>query len=67
MEHFKIKPTGSFLFKTIQHNNAPQIFKALCQQGVYVRLCDENNALRFGIPSEKQFSRLTKVIQNTLK
>jgi cobalamin biosynthetic protein CobC len=63
MEHFKVKPTGSILFKTIQHNNAPQIFKALCQQGVYVRLCDEKNALRFGIATSEQFDRLEKVLK----
>lgn len=63
MQHFKVKPTGTFLFKTIQHTNAPQIFEALCQQGVYVRLCDEQNALRFGIPTSEQFDHLEKVLK----
>ncbi|MGC3832968.1 aminotransferase class I/II-fold pyridoxal phosphate-dependent enzyme [Moritella viscosa] len=54
---------GSALFKTVQLDNAQDIYTLLCQQGVYVRLCDEKNALRFGIPDESGLIRLTKVLQ----
>ncbi|MDU0355973.1 aminotransferase class I/II-fold pyridoxal phosphate-dependent enzyme [Paraglaciecola aquimarina] len=60
---FKTPPTGTILFQTIQHNQAPEIFQQLCQQGIYVRLCDEQNALRFGIPTTEQFKRLEKALK----
>ncbi|WP_440876426.1 threonine-phosphate decarboxylase [Thalassotalea sp. PLHSN55] len=46
------------LFITLAHPKAAEIFERLCQQGVYVRLCDEQNALRFGIPNARQLQRL---------
>ncbi|MGJ8680727.1 threonine-phosphate decarboxylase CobD [Paraglaciecola sp.] len=64
VSHFQVPVTGTALFKTIQHINSPMLYEKLCQQGVYVRLCDEQNALRFGIPTEIQFPQLIDVIQN---
>ena len=55
---FKQTPQGTALFQTIQCEPAARVFEQLCQQGIYVRLCDEKNALRFGIPQEKDMSRL---------
>jgi cobalamin biosynthetic protein CobC len=49
---------GTSLFKTVRTPQAPAIFEALCQQGIYVRLCDEKDALRFGIPHEQGLKRL---------
>ena len=46
------------LFITLFTEEAPTIYKQLCQQGIYVRLCDENNALRFGIGTDDQIKRL---------
>ena len=46
------------LFITVFADHAPDIYHQLCQLGVYVRLTDENNALRFGIADEKQLERL---------
>lgn len=63
MKYFKVEPKGTLLFKTIQHNNAPNIFEALCQQGVYVRLCDEQNALRFGIPKKEELNELEDALK----
>ena len=59
---FNRKIKGTVLFKTVLHPNAPDLFKALCQQGIYVRLCDEQNALRFGIPDEQGLSRLAQAL-----
>ncbi|SGY93650.1 CobC protein [Moritella viscosa] len=63
MTTFDCPVAGSALFKTVQLDNAQDIYTLLCQQGVYVRLCDEKNALRFGIPDESGLIRLTKVLQ----
>lgn len=60
--HFAKEPTGTCLFQTVQHHSAPQIFDDLCKQGVYVRLCDEKNALRFGIPLPQQVARLEQAL-----
>lgn len=50
----KITVSGCDLFKTLIHPQATEIHQSLCQQGLYVRLCDEKNALRFGIPTHEQ-------------
>jgi len=60
---FNSPVAGSALFKTVQLDNAPTIYELLCQQGVYVRLCDEKNALRFGIPDENRLSKLADILQ----
>lgn len=61
-QHFNQIPRGTLLFQTIHLPHAPQVFDALCQQGVYVRLCDEQNALRFGIPDKQGLLRLAQVL-----
>lgn len=55
---FKQIPTGSLLFQTVKCDRAALIFEQLCQQAIYVRLCDERNALRFGIPTLHELPRL---------
>ena len=60
---FDCPVAGSALFKTVQLDNAPEVYTLLCQQGVYVRLCDEQNALRFGIPEKSGLTKLTNVLQ----
>lgn len=59
---FSCQIKGTVLFKTVLSPKAPDLFKALCQQGIYVRLCDEQNALRFGIPDEQGLSRLAQAL-----
>lgn len=71
------KITGTDLFQTVYFkkgvdgkNNAEYYYIALCQQGVYVRLTDDKQALRFGIAKEDQLERLTNAlafIQSTEK
>ena len=53
---------GTLLFKTVRTFHAPAIFEALCRQGIYVRLCDEKDALRFGIPDEQGLKRLENAL-----
>jgi cobalamin biosynthetic protein CobC len=63
-------PKGTLLFQTISLVNAPQVFDLLCKQGIYVRLCDEQNALRFGIPLNDGLLKLhlaLKQVFNSLK
>lgn len=60
MESFQTTVSGTSLFKTVLLPNAPDLFEQLCQQGIYVRLCDEQNALRFGIPTDAELKRLTQ-------
>ncbi|EGU59901.1 cobalamin biosynthetic protein CobC [Vibrio nigripulchritudo ATCC 27043] len=46
------------------NDRAPELFERLAEQGVLVRLCDEKNALRFGLPlQEAQWQRLEKVLE----
>jgi len=58
----KITITGCNLFQTLTHPQAEKLHLWLCRQGVYVRLCDKKNALRFGIPSKKQYLALEKLL-----
>lgn len=58
----KISISGCGLFKTLVHPQAAELFQSFCRQGLYVRLCDEKNALRFGVPKQEQFSKLTKLL-----
>ena len=67
MTTFVCPVAGSALFKTIRLDNAPAVYALLCQQGVYVRLCDEQNALRFGIPDQNGLAKLAKVLQQLVK
>lgn len=57
----KIKYNALFISLFIK--DAPVIYKQLCQQGIYVRLCDENNALRFGIGTDNQLKRLEAALK----
>ena len=50
--------TGTYLFKTVKTKQAIQLHEQLCQLGILVRLCDEKDALRFGIPNKQQYNRL---------
>jgi cobalamin biosynthetic protein CobC len=48
-----------FLTLSFHHNDsAKQLYHLLCQQGVYCRLADEQDTLRFGIAKYKSLRRL---------
>lgn len=52
---------GCDLFLTLrfhQAEHAEKVYHLLCQQGVYCRLADEQDTLRFGITTEKSLKRL---------
>ncbi|GHF77835.1 threonine-phosphate decarboxylase CobD [Thalassotalea marina] len=56
---------GCSLFITCYCDHAAERYQTLCQHGIYVRLTDEQDALRFGIPNTEQIKilkeRLTKI------
>jgi len=58
---FITKISGTDLFQTVYFKEGIDVvnyYTALCQQGVYVRLTDDKNALRFGIAKVEQLQRL---------
>ncbi|MGF1723761.1 threonine-phosphate decarboxylase CobD [Photobacterium nomapromontoriensis] len=62
-QSFCCNTTGTALFQTVLLDDAPRIHHWLCQQAILTRLCDEQNALRFGIPaSESGWQRLEQVL-----
>ena len=61
-EGLKVSISGCGLFKTLIHPHAIDLFQSFCRQGLYVRLCDEENALRFGVPKQEQFEKLTGLL-----
>ncbi|WP_282109552.1 threonine-phosphate decarboxylase [Shewanella algicola] len=53
----RIASTG--LFQTLYLHNAKQVHEQLCQQAILVRLTDEEDALRFGLPkNDAQWDKL---------
>ncbi|MEI6897438.1 MAG: threonine-phosphate decarboxylase, partial [Psychromonas sp.] len=54
------------LFITIFLTDASALYKKLCLHAVYVRLSDENDALRFGLCDELQLITLAKVLAKAL-
>lgn len=58
----RISISGCGLFKTLIHPKASELFQSFCRQGLYVRLCDEKNALRFGVPKQEQLAKLTELL-----
>lgn len=57
--------SGTDLFQTVYFKktfNVENYYIDLCKQGVYVRLTDDKQALRFGIAKVEQLERLAKVL-----
>ncbi|WP_211315216.1 threonine-phosphate decarboxylase CobD [Photobacterium lipolyticum] len=50
---FAGKISGTELFQTVALPDAPMIHHQLCQHAILTRLCDEQDALRFGLPSNE--------------
>ncbi|MDA0149610.1 threonine-phosphate decarboxylase [Vibrio sp. LaRot3] len=47
------------LFIRLEHSKSPELYQALCQQSILVRLTDEQDALRFGLCADaEQLERL---------
>jgi len=50
---------GTELFTTVFIPDAEQVHRQLCHQKIYTRLCDEKNAIRFGLPAcDTEWTRL---------
>ena len=61
---------GCDLFLTLsfhQADNAKKLYHLLCKQGVYCRLSDEQDTLRFGIALEPEMIRLKEACINALR
>lgn len=61
--------TGTDLFQRVSlaNENANKLHQQLCKQGILTRLCDELDAIRFGLPkNNEEFYRLTKALQQCL-
>ncbi len=53
-----VKISYTSLFITLYLNQAEQVYQKLCKLGIYVRLTDEKDALRFGIADKKALAIL---------
>ena len=49
---------GCQLFKTISHSAAEELHELLCTKKIYVRLCDEKDAIRIGLADNEQLEKL---------
>lgn len=61
--------TGTDLFQRVSLSitDAKRLHHQLCQQGILTRLCDELDAIRFGLPKNNQeFKRLEQALQLSL-
>ncbi|WP_413110266.1 threonine-phosphate decarboxylase CobD [Thaumasiovibrio sp. DFM-14] len=53
------------LFITVYLDNAPSIYRQLCEAHIHCRLCDEKNALRFGLPEAQwQWQKLEAALSD---
>lgn len=66
-DSFAQESTGTHLFQTLYLESAPALFDLLCKNGVYTRLTDEQDALRFGIPGTSDLKRLAAVLRQLSK
>lgn len=55
---FHAPSQGCRLFQTVNLVGASNIYQQLCRQAIYVRLTDDEKALRFGVPQSSDFARL---------
>ena len=55
------------LFVTIKCNQADRLYQHLCLDKIYIRLCDEENRLRFGIPKLEDSLRLKNSLTSFFK
>lgn len=61
-----VEQAGCSLFVTVKCQQAELLYDTLCQHGVYIRLTDEKNALRFGIPNNEQLLTLKDKLSHIL-
>jgi len=57
--YLPFKTVGTDLFKTVYIDNAAWFYQWLCNEHILTRLCDEKDAIRFGLPAnEAQWQKL---------
>ena len=61
---FPQNTVGTSLFCTQYHAKSALVFEQLARNGVYVRLTDEKDALRFGISCDHGLQRLEQALEN---
>ncbi len=67
-QHFEGPIAESALFITVHIEQASEMHTQLCQQKIYARLCDEGDAIRFGLPaSEVEWVRLDAALNEIKK
>jgi len=64
---FEVRCSGTDLFQTCWIDQAADLYERLAQQGILVRLLDQKEGLRLGLPSEVDaFDRLEKALSYSL-
>ncbi|MDH5392273.1 MAG: threonine-phosphate decarboxylase CobD [Gammaproteobacteria bacterium] len=53
--HSGRQPAGTWLFKTVMHPQAETIFTLFAEQAVFIRLLDNKQGVRFGLPRPDQW------------
>ena len=60
---------GTDLFLTVSFHNkntASKLYHLLCQQGIYCRLADEEDTLRFGIAKQEELTKLVQALNKAV-
>jgi cobalamin biosynthetic protein CobC len=59
-----VKITSQILFHRVEISDSASWHHQLAKLGVFTRHCDENDALRFGLPAnESQWQALTRALE----
>lgn len=59
-----IDSSGTYLFKTIIHEQAERIAELFAMNGILVRLLDNKKGLRFGLPSNENWQKVERVFKS---
>jgi len=57
------QPTGCYLFKTISHSDAEQLYALFASNGILVRLLDNKQGVRFGLPKKDQWQTVNDIFK----
>ena len=63
-ENLAVETVGTNLFRTAYLQDAKALHHHLCSYGIYTRLTDEKDAIRFGLPNCNDMARLKSVLDN---
>jgi len=61
--HSGCYPTGCYLFKTIKHQQAEELYKLFAENGILVRLLDNKQGIRFGLPKHDQWQIVSNIFE----